>query len=379
MLTFFACLALLLTLIAMPACVSSAPPGAPAPSLQWQCLDEENAAQAQALSLAPFPLLFQAAGASSNGEARYGAAAAAIQIYQQRWLSILPSQLRNNGPEDWQGLPAEQRLNRIKGLLSSDIFGSTEQLLLPALASTPQLSAAQKHRLESVLLQQQHMQLLFAAARAREEFQYKRMSALDCLAAARRLRQARETLARTQPGTLAALRADEKAAADWAAENWAAFFVEAEPLAPLPAVWLQVFDPAELGQEQDWSQRLIGDWRKADGRPLHWGQSSENADGATSKQASWLIQTMPLPEKHDRINAYINFLALPGSCTLFFNGEKIGQKDSAEAESCRFPLRPFAAQQDEQTIACYFPNGCPVPYPFPVWISSEPAKKDRTP
>ncbi len=360
----------------IPACVTTPPAGPSTPISQWQCLSHDAAVLPQHLLLPPFPLTLQATAGALGDDDSYGPATTAIDAYREQWFRIVPALQRQNFLDDLRRTPAPLRLNSVKTLLKPEFFATTEKQLMHALAATPQLNPTQKHNLESVILQHQHMKLLLDAALARDGLQESATTAQNCLAAARRLRHVRDVLAKTHPKYLESLRADEKAASDWAAENWAALFADAEPALPLPAVWLLAGDSARRGLEQGWDKRLITDWRGATSRLLHLSQGPTPADSSTTSQACWLIQTMPLPEKPGEVTTYINFLALPGRCSLFFNGQRVGQKDSSEAESCRFQLQPFAPQHDEQTIVLYFPDGCPSLYPFPVWISSSPLKKD---
>lgn len=379
MLKYIAWLALVLVVFTTPACVTT-PPIDPRTSLgQWQCLSSDDAVPPQELlQLPPFPLALalQPADGFLGNDDCYGPAAAAINAYREQWLSLVPSRQRRKVLDELLQAPASKRLNSIKALLKTEFFATTEKQLMQALATTPQLSPTQKLNLETVILQHQHMKLLLDAALARDELQGSSLSARDCLTTISRLRQVRDVLLKTHPSYLAALRSDEKAAGDWAAENWAALFAAAEPTLPLPAIWLLATDSARLGLQQSWDKRLIDDWRSATSRLLHLSAGPTPADSPATNQACWLIQTMALPENHSEVTAYINFLALPGRCALFFNGQRVGQKDGAAAESCRFQLQPFAPQHNEQTIAIYFPDGCPSRYPFPIWISSSPLKKD---
>ena len=376
MLKFIAWLALALVVFTTPACVTNPPIEPDTPLGQWQCLNSDDAVPPQELPLPPFPLTLQPADGVRGNDDSYGPAATAINAYRKQWLSIVPSLQRRKVLDDLRQAPASKRLNSIKTLIKPEFFATTEKQLMQALATTPQLSPTQKQNLETVTLQHQHMKLLLDAALARDELQISPMSARDCLAAISRLRRVRDVLLKTHPSYLAALRTDEKAAGDWAAENWAALFAAAEPALPLPAVWLLATDSARLGLQQGWDKRLIDDWRSATSRLLHLSAGPAPADSHATSQACWLIQTMALPENHAEIIAYINFLALPGRCSLFFNGQRVGQKDGGAAESCRFQLQPFAPQHAEQTIVLYFPDGCPSRYPFPIWISSSPLKKD---
>lgn len=366
-------LALVLVAITGSSCVTTPPADPKTPTSQWQCLSDNAAGCSQQLLLPPFPLTLQTTDGSLDDDC-YGPATDIINAYREQWLSLVPSLQGRKFLEELRRAPAAQRLDSIKTLLTVEFFATTDKQLTQALATTPQLTSTQKNNLEAVILQQQHMKLLFDATLARDLLRESPMTAEDCLAAVRRLQRIRDVMAKTHPGCLEALRADEKAAGDWAAENWAALFANAKPELPLPAIWLLAADSARTGLQQDWGKRLIGDWRDATRQLIHLNAGPAPVDSPAYEQACWLIQTMALPEKHDEIAAYINFLALPGRCTLFFNGQNVGQKDNREAESCRFQLQPFAPQRDEQTIVVYFPDGCPKQYPFPIWISSSPLK-----
>ncbi|MGI5922781.1 MAG: hypothetical protein ACOX9E_02445 [Lentisphaeria bacterium] len=354
-------------------CVTTPPAGPKTSINQWQCLGSNSNEYSQQLPLAPFPLMLQTPDGSLNDE-KYGPATAVINAYREQWLRAVPSLQEKTFLEELCQAPAAQRLNSVKALLTADFFAATDKQLTQALATTPQLNPTQKNNLETVILQHQHMKLLFDAALARDQLWENPTTAQACLTTVRRLHRLREVMVKTHPDYIETLRADEKAAGDWAAENWTALFADAEPTQPLPAIWLLATDSARSGIQQDWGKRLIDDWRSATPRLLHLNAGPAPADSSACEQACWLIQTMVLPEKHGEIAAYINFLALPGRCSLFFNGLHVGQKDNKEAESCRFQLQPFAPQHNEQTIAIYFPDGCPKQYPFPIWISSSPLK-----
>lgn len=366
---------LVLVLIALTSssCVTTQPTDPKTSINQWQCLGSNSNECSQQLLLPPFPLMLQTPDDSLNDE-KYGPATTAINAYREQWLRAVPSLQGKKFLDELRQAPATQRLDNVKALLSADFFAATDKQLTQALATTPQLNPTQKNNLETVILQHQHMKLLFDAALSRDQLRESPMTTQNCLTSVRRLRRIRDVVVKTHPNYIATLRADEKAAGDWAAENWAALFANAEPTQPLPAIWLLATDSARSGQQQDWGKRLIDDWRKATPQLLHLSVGQAPADSSACEQACWLIQTMALPEKHDETAAYINFLALPGRCSLFFNGQHVGQKDNREAESCRFQLQPFAPQHNEQTIAIYFPDGCPKQYPFPIWISSSPLK-----
>lgn len=366
---------LLLLTLCVTGCMTS-PPLPQQTAYHWRCQVNDAPLPVGHVVLPPLPLIAVLSSAAEQPvslDSPYGSADNDIAQYQQAWLSLLDVLQQPGQLDQLTAMPPQQRLTAINTVLRPDFFTQTEKHLVNALAKSPALSPEQRRSLEITTLHHQHMRLLFTAARSRDDMHKGEDAARLALTNARRLQQFRLHFADTLRQNVAILRTAETAAGDWAGEQWAQLFQDAEARRTLPGIWLLQTDDSQIGLLNGWQQRSLADWRQSKPQLLQmeqpWPQNTRN-------RPFWLIQSIQSTDLQKNATAYLNFYALPGRCTLYFNGRPAGQKDGAAPQSIRVELSEPNLELPEQSVVLYFPDGCPGPYPYPVWLSQTPAKKD---
>lgn len=351
-----------------------------------------SGAAADAVPLPLLPLGMSTMPPPSGGDVRaaYQVSAPQILAYAKAWEELVDTRILPslNCPEHGYCLP---EMAVLAGLVSErlqpqDFVATARHLDLALTVVASQGDAAEKARLEKLLLQHEHAVLQFDVWTTlnQDAGDADAATLTRGLAAARRLQVFRKNFRAELSPWLQRQEGWESRRGDWAGAGWQCLFRDAVPLRRLPGLGLLRIDRDGVGVDRAWQQNSMATWRAA-ARTLPfrmdqpWDQQvpPEAVGKPLWVMLSCQLDDLPPEARRSRV-LYLNFRGLPGRCVVYHNGTELIRKHEIPPASFRVPVtlpppaRPGAGPPaDSLAVVVQLVDGVlRQETVWPVWLSA---------
>ena len=279
----------------------------------------------------------------------FGAAAAEIQEYLTCWEEFTPrfqeealkaAELYRSGSRAY--------LRLLPAVFTDEVLAPAEQLLARAAERVAGL-AVETRRVHFLQQGLRHVRLTRDAVRYGNDVgsvRGIRENALHAVAAARRLREFRESIQDTFIDWPEYCDSKEIGLGDYTGLRLAAALGARHPVAVLPAAWFFRFDPQDVGETEGWF-RLDHDPRRAkweQTQVYRWweqndvGRKWREEHGQDFDGVAWYRTRFTVPEVPEGKRAKLLFGAVDEACKVWLNGELVGEHPFVEPDDWKTPF-----------------------------------------